>query len=82
MKNDEEVLTQMKKKIEKVKSTIATKNGTLTALMDRLKKEFNIEAIDEIYNRLDDIVDKSEEFRKKKQNLLTKATEKLAAYEI
>lgn len=77
----EEVLTEMKEKIEEIKSTVATKTGTLNALMERLKKEFSIKVVDEIYSRLDDIAGKSEELGKKRQNLLTKASEKLVAYE-
>ena len=81
-KSGEKLLTEMKEKIEKIKSSIATKTGTLNALMGRLKKEFHIKKVEEIYTRLDEIVTWQESLDSQFHTLSTKASEKLAAYEI
>ena len=78
--NDERILTDLKDKLDDIKSEISTKEREKKAILSRLKKEFKIESLEIAYKRLKEISKEIDLKQAKKQSLLKTAQERLENY--
>jgi len=80
-KDTGELLSDLKRKIERVKSDIAAKEGEKKAIFSQLKREFGVEDLDDAYGKLDKLTKEIESKEERKEKLLQEAREALARYE-
>ena len=78
--DDERVLSDLKSKIENIRSEILSKEGERKALLARVKKEFGIDDMENAYKRLKDISKEIDSKQEKRHSLLKTAQERLANY--
>ena len=73
-------LQEIREKIEKIKADISRKEGEKIGVMDALKKEFNIQTLDEAYDMFDDLKEQVEKEKSKKEKLIASISERLTKY--
>jgi len=60
-------LESTKKKIEELQKEVSMNEGRLSSVMETLKKDFNIESIEEIDDLLENLQDEIDNFEKDKE---------------
>lgn len=78
--NEQSTLTDLKQKIESLKRDIAIKEGEANSTLERIKKDFGVESLDEAYALLKKLGEDIEAKKEKREELLKIASEKLAGY--
>jgi uncharacterized protein YjgD (DUF1641 family) len=75
-----EELASLRGKIERVKREIAQNEGALETIMERVKKEFKVDTLDEAYGLLKKIQQQIEVKTEQVDDLLKTAREMLGRY--
>ncbi len=80
MRRSKGIHEDLKDKIERIKSEKSKKEGEAKAILDRLKKEFGVKTLDDVYKESDDISLKIEKKEEERDELLIEAEERLAKF--
>jgi len=73
-------LNTLRDKMNKIKSDVSRKEGERTAILNDLKKEFNIEDLDKAYDLFDSLKEESKSKEAEKTQLMKEIEEQLTAY--
>ena len=76
----DQVLPELKQKIESLKRDIALKEGEANSTLERIKKDFDVDSLDEAYALLKKLGEDIEVKKERREELLSIAQEKLAGY--
>jgi hypothetical protein len=78
--SDDNVLKELKEKIERLKKEKALKEGERNAIFAQIQKEFGVKTIDEAYEKLQELSEGIEVKKERREELLKTAQERLAEY--
>jgi len=77
MARNELTLEEIKKLIDKVKIDLANKQGEMTAELKTLKKDFNVDTLEDGYKLLEKLNSKAENLSRERSSLMAKVVQKL-----
>ena len=80
--DEEKILRTLKDSLDTLKNDIATKEGARNATLERIKKTFSVESVEEAYQKLEKEGKEIQEKRKTRLDLLQIAKEKLEKYNL